>query len=298
MSSWSPVDEVVLGLLSEIAARTRTQGLHLDQEPLVRLGCPAMWTGPQRRRLIDLARKAGLPVDHATLVDEPVAAGVAWLAHRYLAHRDAPQGRVLVFDMGGGTLDLAVLDVVGGAKPDVTVLAAIGLAEAGDDLDRTLVRELEADLASQGFEVDASPDAAELRGELLTLARNTKITLSASTQRTIALDAERFGRVETIEFSRAQLEEAFEPQLARAEQMVWAALRAAKLTEEFAPKEGVPARAEISAMKPEELRRLGPEELAKDVKYVVLAGGMSRIPLVARRLGELLPKAEVHERVG
>ncbi len=292
------VDEVVLGLLTEIGVRTRAQGLHLDEEPLVRLGCPAMWTGPQRRRLIALARKAGLPVDHATLVDEPVAAGVAWLAHRYLAHRDAPQGRVLVFDMGGGTLDIAVLDVEGGAKPDVTVLAAIGIAEAGDDLDRALVREFEADLSSRGFDIDSSPDAADLRGELLTLARDTKVSLSANQQRTVVLDAERFGGVQTIEFSRVQLEEAFEPQLSRAEQMVWAALRAAKLTEEFAPKEHVPALAEIAATKPEDLRRLGPEDLAKDVRYVVLAGGMSRIPLVARRLVELLPKAELHERVG
>jgi len=44
-----PVDDVVLGLLTEIAKRTRAQGLPLESEPLVRLGCPAMWTGPQRR---------------------------------------------------------------------------------------------------------------------------------------------------------------------------------------------------------------------------------------------------------
>jgi molecular chaperone DnaK (HSP70) len=288
-----PVDEVVLGLLTEIANRTRAQGLPLDEEPVVRLGCPAMWTGPQRRRLIGLARAAGIPVSHATLVDEPVAAGVAWLAHRYLAHRDSPQGRVLVFDMGGGTLDIAVLDVVGGEKPDVTVLAAIGLAEAGDDLDRTMVREFEADLTARGFDLAAAPHAADLRGELVSLARTAKVVLSAQLQYTLQLTAERFGGISTIEYGRVQLEEAFEPQLDRAEQMIWAALRAARLTEEFAP-----GRAEISATTPDELRKLGPDELARDVKYVVLAGGMSRIPLVARRLGELLPKAELHERVG
>jgi molecular chaperone DnaK len=292
------VDEVVVGLLTEIANRTKAQGLPLDEEPVVRLGCPAMWTGPQRRRLIGLARAAGIPVSHATLVDEPVAAGVAWLAHRYLAHRDAPEGRVLVFDMGGGTLDIAVLDVVGGEKPDVTVLAAIGLAEAGDDLDRTLVADFEEDLEARGFDLRHQPDAVELRGELLDQARSTKIALSGQLQRTIVLDPERFGGINTIEYGRVQLEEVFEPQLLRAEQMVWAALRAARLTEEFAPKEGVAARAEITAITPDELRHLGPDDLAKDVKYVVLAGGMSRIPAVARRLGEILPKAELHERVG
>jgi molecular chaperone DnaK len=200
---------------------------------------------------------------------------------------------VLVFDMGGGTLDIAVLDVEGGAKPDVTVLAAIGLAEAGDDLDRTLVREFEDDLAARGFDVSTSPDVAELRGELLDQARSTKVALSAGLQRTIQLDAERFGGIHTIEYGRVQLEEAFEAQLSRAEQMVWAALRAARLTQEFAP-----GRAEVSAMTPDNLRGLSPDDLAGDVKYIVLAGGMSRIPLVARRLGEMLPKAELHERVG
>ncbi len=285
------VDDVVLGLLTEIGLRTRAQGLHLDEEPLVRLGCPAMWTGPQRRRLLGLARRAGLPVDHATLVDEPVAAGVAWLTHRYLAHRDSPQGRVLVFDMGGGTLDVAVLDVVGGESPDVTVLAAIGLAEAGDDLDRMLVREFEADLAGRGFDIADSPDAENLRGELLIAARALKVALSAQQQYTVALAPERFGGIQTIEFGRGQLEEVFEAQLSRAEQMVWAALRAARLT-------GDPGAAEPSSVTPDELRRLGPAELSSDVQFVVLAGGMSRIPVVARRLAELFAKAELHERVG
>jgi molecular chaperone DnaK (HSP70) len=288
-----PVDDVVLGLLTEIAKRTRAQGLPLEEEPLVRLGCPAMWTGPQRRRLLDLAGRAGLPVSHATLIDEPVAAGVAWLAHRYLAHRDAPDGRVLVFDLGGGTLDIAVLDVKGGETPEVSVLAAIGLPEAGDDLDRAILRDLEDDLRGQGFDLAAEPRAHDLRGELLDLVRATKIRLSAQTESTIALRADAFGGVTTLRYTRERLEETFAPQLDRASQMVWAALRAARLTEEFAP-----GRVQLTARGADALRALGPDDLAADVKYVVLAGGGSRIPVVARRLGEMLPKADLHERVG
>jgi hypothetical protein len=193
--------------------------------------------------------------------------------------------------MGGGTLDIAVLDVVGGAKPDVTVLAAIGLAEAGDDLDRMLVREFEADLAGRGFDITTSPDSDDLRGELLLAARALKIALSAQPQYTVQLAPERFGGIQTIEFGRLQLEEAFDPQLSRAEQMVWAALRAARLT-------GEPGAADTGAVTPDELRRLSPMELANDIAYVVLAGGMSRIPLVASRLSDMFPKAELHERVG
>jgi molecular chaperone DnaK (HSP70) len=215
---------------------------------------------------------------------------VAWLSHRYLAHREAPVGTVLVFDMGGGTLDVAVLDVVGGAKPDVKVLAAIGLPEAGDDLDRAILRDFEVDLRSRGFDVAAHP---ELRGELLRYARETKIALSASVSRTVALDPASYGGVSTIAYTRDQLEAAFAGQLDRASQMVWAALRAARLTQEWAP-----VRAELPALGTDALRRMGRAGLAGDVRYVVLAGGMSRIPAVARRLAELLPKAELHERVG
>jgi molecular chaperone DnaK (HSP70) len=99
--------------------------------------------------------------------------------------------------------------------------------------------------------------------------------------------------VPAIVYTRDQLEATFEAQVERAMQMVWAALRSARLTEEFAP-----MGAEIMATGTDHLRALGPDELGRDVRYVVLAGGMSRIPLVARRLGELLPKAELHERVG
>jgi molecular chaperone DnaK (HSP70) len=287
------VDEVVLGLLTEIAKRTRAQDLPLDEEPLVRMGCPAMWTGPQRRRLLYLAQKAGIPASHATLVDEPVAAGVAWLSHRYLAHREAPEGRVLVFDMGGGTLDVAVLDVKGGEKPDVSVLAAIGLPEAGDDLDRRMLRDFEDDLRGRGFDVETHPKGAELRGELMRYARAAKIFLSVNQSWTVALSGEDFGDLTEITYTRDQLEEAFAAQLDRATQMVWGALRAARLTAEWAPVD-----VELPSRGADALRALGPDELAGDVRYVVLAGGMSRIPAVARRLAEMLPKAELHERVG
>jgi molecular chaperone DnaK (HSP70) len=287
------VDDVVLGLLTEIANRTRAQDLPLDEEPVVRMGCPAMWTGQQRRRLLYLAKKAGIPASHATLVDEPVAAGVAWLSHQYLARRESPEGRVLVFDMGGGTLDIAVLKVKGGAKPDVSVLAAIGLPEAGDDLDRAMLRDFTDILRGRGFELQGHPREAELRGELLRAARDAKIFLSVNASRTIALNAERFGGVDGFTYTREQLEKAFALQLDRASQMVWASLRAARLVEEFAP-----VGAEQPALGSDALRALGPEQLAGDVQYVVLAGGMSRIPAVARRLAELLPGAELHERVG
>src|SRR4029453_16786490 len=107
-------DAVIGAILAEIVARAGRAGRWLPGETDLRLGCPAMGDGTQRRRLTDIAEKAGLPGRATGLIDEPVAAGVAWLAHRYAEYGDRPTGRLLVFDMGGGTLDLAVLDIGGG----------------------------------------------------------------------------------------------------------------------------------------------------------------------------------------
>jgi actin-like ATPase involved in cell morphogenesis len=276
------VDDVAVRVLSEVASRADREGLPLSAERLVRIGCPAGWTGAQRTRLLRLATRAGIPVSHASLVDEPVAAGIAWLTYRWLAHSEAVEGRALIFDMGGGTLDIAVLDVVGGADPSVRVLASVGLPEAGDDLDR----ELAADLRELGgVDIDSDPRARQVADELLRLARAAKIRLSEVAEVPIALDPALFGEVGPLRYTRAQLEAVFEPQLNRALDLASAALRAARLAEELAPS-------------PMELRRMSLEELAHDVRYVVLAGGMSRIPVVARRLEEALPKAEVHAGIG
>jgi hypothetical chaperone protein len=65
---------------------------------------------------------------------EPV--GVAWLYHRSSAHRQT----VLVFDFGGGTLDLTIADVGGGQAP--IIRAAGGVPIGGNDLDRRIMNAL------------------------------------------------------------------------------------------------------------------------------------------------------------
>jgi molecular chaperone DnaK (HSP70) len=277
-------DDVITAVLSEIGRRAATAGRPLTFERELRLGCPAMWVGAQRKRLLDLAAKAGLPVDGSTLVDEPIAAGVAWVSHRFLAYGERPEGRLLVFDMGGGTLDIAVLDVVGGERPEISVLSAVGTAQAGDALDRAVAAELTGELARRGFDVreSAQPELAEAL--VLRAAREAKVSLSRVREHRIVLPS-RIGRLPVLSYTREQLEEAFRTQMDQAEWLVWAALRAARLTE----------RGDAS---PEDLRRMGPAELGDDVKYVLLAGGMSRIPYVERRIGALFPNAQVFDNAG
>ncbi|MFD6731081.1 Hsp70 family protein [Micromonospora aurantiaca] len=280
-----PADDVIVAVLSEIGRRAAAEGRPLKAEKELRLGCPAMWDGGQRQRLLDLAARAGLPVDSSILVDEPIAAGVAWVTHRFLFYGERPEGRLLVFDMGGGTLDIAVLQVEGGERPEISVLSALGVARAGDALDQAIADELAADLGQQGVDIADLSQPDEARGHLLREARVAKMRLSLAHTHPISLPHS-LGKLPGLSYSREQLEEAFRPQMDEAEQLVWAALRAALLTERG------------SSRTPEELRRLGPADLAGSVKYVLLAGGMSQIPYVERRIGALFPRAQVFDHAG
>jgi molecular chaperone DnaK (HSP70) len=281
-----PADDIIVAVLAEIVRRAEREEVRFGADGELRLGCPAMWNGPQRQRLLDLATKAGLPVDDSTLVDEPIAAGVAWVMHRFLTYGERPEGRLLVFDMGGGTLDIAVLDVEGGERPEISVLSALGSARAGDVLDRSIARDLKNELAQRGIEIARLPRPKLAEALLLREARDAKVSLSrADTHHTRGIRIRDFGVLPSLPYTREQLEEAFRPQMDEAEALVWAALRAALLTE-------------VGDRSPDQLRRLGRAELADSINYVLLAGGMSRIPYVGRRIGQLFPHAQVFDDAG
>jgi molecular chaperone DnaK (HSP70) len=258
-------DDLVAALLREAVRRASAAGQDLSAKGRLRLGCPAMWDGAQRRRLVAAARDAGLPVTLACLVDEPVAAGIAWLA-AYAGDLAGPR-RVLVFDMGGGTLDVAVLDVDG---RDISVLAALGTAEAGDALDEAIAGDLDYELGAQGIDIDslARPDLA--REVLVDAARTVKVRLSTEDEDVVVLPADVFGRNE-VWYTREQLNRAFAPQLDRAEMYVSAALRAAQL-------------AEPGAGTAYDLARTPIDALVDRVDVVVLSGGMAQVPYVEERL--------------
>jgi molecular chaperone DnaK (HSP70) len=272
------VDTVIEAIIAEALGRAARAGVAIGDGHQVRLGCPAMWDGAQRRRLIEIAGRSGLSASDLPLIDEPVAAGAAWLLDRYLRHGDEPAGRLLVFDMGGGTLDVAVLDVIGGPQPEVFVRACMGAPLAGDALDLAIARDLASvvDISRHGH-----PDLA---WELLTRAgREAKVRLSAALDHPIVLPRQ-LHHTGTIRYSRDRLDDAFSGQMDGAENLVYAALRTARLT-----RPGV-----TSA----QIRAADRRGLAEDIDFVLLAGGMSRVPYVARRLGRLLPKAQVYGNAG
>lgn len=276
-------DQLIVGLLRHVMLLAKANGAEVDDADF-RLACPAIWDGPRRKRLASLATDAGIPMAVANIVDEPIAAGLAWSEGLHDRDGYAPEGTVLVFDYGGGTLDIALMSVgedLDDAEPELTVLSARGVAEAGDDLDRRIAEDLERDLKAAGFPVDRLPEPQTVRSLLLLAARRLKVLLSDTRFGTQSVPiGGGYTSLPMLEYTRARLERAFRPQLDRAMHHVRAALCDRRLRRRTLP--------DLDS-----LARMPLEELARDVQYVLLAGGMSQIPLVREEFVRIFPHAQV-----
>jgi molecular chaperone DnaK (HSP70) len=290
VTGWGPdgpvtvaADAAVAAVLAEAARRAGAAGLALDNGCPVRLGCPVLWDGGQRRRLLDVAGSAGLAVDESRLIEEPVAAGLAWLTHAYLGRGERPEGRLMVFDMGGGTLDIAVMAVSAGPRPRVAVLGAAGSAVAGDALDTEMARDMAAEMAGHGVDVTLF-DRPEVAWALLErAAREAKTRLSHVDEHLVMLPTP-LRYPHPVRYDRTRLEAAFRGQMDGAETLALSALRTARST-----------RQPLTAA---QLRAVSRTSLADDVDFVLLVGGMSRIPYVQRRLAALFRRARIYRHAG
>lgn len=277
------VDDVIIALLSELAARARLERLPITKKGVTRLGCPAMWDAEQRLRLLGLAETAGFKIGAATLIDEPIAAGLHWINEQTQRADYLDQDRVLVFDMGGGTLDVALLDVTTGPgrDPEIYVLASDGIDEAGDTLDSVIADDLERQLNNAGVHLAQLPDEQLARAYLLRSALEAKIALSEVKETEVHVRYQG-AEIPRLHYTVEELEGALRPQLDRAWDLVVSTLRAAYLTR-------------AGGAVPSALRQMPENELTSRVTHVLLAGGMSRVPGVAKFLGRRFPRAQFHE---
>jgi molecular chaperone DnaK (HSP70) len=258
-------DELIVELLRTVCNEAWARDLDLSEPGTVAVGCPAVWDSGQRRRLVRLLNRAGVAAGVSDLVDEPIAAGIAWLVRQPSTRTPM---RMLVFDMGGGTLDLAVIDIRGTDEHDVYLLAAVGRAEAGDALDEAIAADLARDLL-------VADDLTQHRRELLLdAARRLKERLSIEDEDVVVLRREEFPIGNEAWYNRTRLAAALAPQLDRAMTAVLLALRTAYLSE-------APDTAPVS-WPPH-------EQLLGGVDIVLLSGGMSRVPAVADRLRRDFP---------
>jgi molecular chaperone DnaK len=136
---------------------------------------PAYFNDAQRQATKDAGRIAGLEV--LRIINEPTAAALAY-------GLDKKQNEtVLVFDLGGGTFDVSVLDIGDGV---VEVRATAGDTHlGGDDFDRRLVDYLADEFQrDNGIDLRADPQALQ---RLFEAAEKAKVELSAVTQTTVSL---------------------------------------------------------------------------------------------------------------
>jgi len=221
---------------------------------------PAYFDDAQRRATLEAAQLAGLRV--LRLLNEPTAAAMVY--EQAGAVSDEPH-LVLVYDLGGGTFDVSVLEMFGDVRE---VKATAGDTHlGGDDFDHLLVGRLRDELLRrEGADVRGDP-VAEAR--LLRLAEESKIALSAAIA--VPVKAEfltaKGGKAVHLDFvlRRAEFEDLIRPHIARTMDMALQAVTAAGLQ-------------------------------AADIQRVCLVGGSTRIPLVRQMLGETFA-ADVHEEI-
>ncbi|MEU2260926.1 molecular chaperone DnaK [Streptomyces sp. NPDC019645] len=136
---------------------------------------PAYFNDAQRQATKDAGKIAGLEV--LRIINEPTAAALAYGLDKK-GHET-----VLVFDLGGGTFDVSLLDVGDGV---VEVRSTAGDSHlGGDDFDRRLVDHL-ADKFQQDNGIDLRQDPQALQ-RLFEAAEKAKVELSSVTQTQVSL---------------------------------------------------------------------------------------------------------------
>ena len=122
-----PLAELMAGMAG--ALRHELQARWDRGEPLeVMLGVPANANSNQRFLTVEAFRRAGFSV--LGLLNEPSAASIEF------GHRQRTKGRILVYDLGGGTFDVSLVELDAGIH---TVLASEGISTlGGDDFDLIL----------------------------------------------------------------------------------------------------------------------------------------------------------------
>jgi molecular chaperone DnaK len=202
---------------------------------------PAYFNDAQRQATKDAGRIAGLEV--LRIINEPTAAALAY----GLDKRGSET--VLVFDLGGGTFDVSLLDVGDGV---IEVRSTSGDGHlGGDDFDKRIVDWLADEFRKeQGIDLRQDPQALQ---RLYEAAERAKVELSSSTTTTINLPfvtADANGPKHlNMQLTRAKFEQLVRDLVERTRGPVERALADAKLS-------------------------------AEDIDEVILVGGSTRIPAV------------------
>lgn len=229
---------------------------------------PAYFNDAQRSATKRAGELAGFTVER--IVNEPTAAALA-----YGLDKLKEKSKIAVYDLGGGTFDLSILELNNGV---FQVLATNGNTRlGGDDLDKRLVDFLVEKIngnkqrkQSQNEEnsvVSVSSCSNPVLSRIREAAEQAKIKLSAETEVEIALPFLTPDFSFSYTLTRTELENLTRDIVVRTRTHCLRALADAKLE-------------------------------AKDLDQVILVGGQTRMPLVRKFVGELFGCAEFEEARG
>jgi len=214
---------------------------------------PAYFDDNQRQSTKDAGTIAGLDV--VRIINEPTAASLA-----FGLDKSKDDMKILVFDFGGGTLDVTTMEMGGGV---FEVMSTSGDTQlGGTDMDKTIVDFVTDDFRKKTG-IDLSTDSTAMT-RLREASEKAKIELSTVMETDINLpfiyhDPSSGTKNLEIKLTRAKLEELINPIVERCKPSVEKALEDAKLSK---------------------------SEIAK----IVLIGGPTRMPLVRKFLSSLLDK--------
>ncbi len=214
---------------------------------------PAYFGDPQRQATKDAAKAAGLPV--LDMINEPTAAAIAFGISRNVGKSQ----KVMIYDFGGGTFDVSVLDI---DEDSIRVIATNGDHKLGGyDIDMALVDYVKNKAKESGLDIEKDVKAMQ---NLMIQAETAKKELSVddTTEITIYIQGEDF----SIEVDRETFEELIETILDTTLSIMQKTLEDVEL--------------EYS-----------------DLDKILLVGGTTRIPAIKAMIEEesgIVPSSEVH----
>lgn len=215
---------------------------------------PAYFNDSQRQATIDAAKIAGLKVER--IINEPTAAALAYS----LEYEIAEGGRILVYDLGGGTFDVSILETGEGENDvDLKVVGTSGDPYlGGDNFDELIIQKIVQKFSvEKSLDITQFPDAMQRLKEFVVKA---KIELSKKSETEITIPyfiTQEGGKVHNLHhpISRADFEGLIRPLIQGSIDLLQKALDEAKLKK-------------------------------SDIDTVFLVGGSTRIPLVQKLVEE------------
>ena len=210
---------------------------------------PAYFKDSQRKATEDAATIAGVPL--SGMINEPTAAALCYVHKNHIENE-----RIMVYDLGGGTFDVTILNIR--KSDDIEVMSTGGLSNAGGRFFDQAIVDHVRDYMEEKHDIDLEDDEYidELQ-ELYIKAEKAKMQLS--NKNTVAITI-KIGKIrESIEITREMFNQMINNTYEKTERKMKEAIAAAGL------------------------------QIA-EIDKILLVGGSSRIPYIAERIQQFAGK--------